>query len=160
MRYVAPSLAHRPLYSLAGIQTAGEARDAEREQGGYMESLDTDNWALERESELVRLEYENYELRRMLGIPPPPSPQPYPPNPTTHAEATEEGDQQQPDSVGLFAGPPNPEPGDERNILPQAEGHTLISLDIPLQTLSQTRPLQLAFPPSSAPLFPRESLSH
>lgn len=83
-----------------------------------MEGPEMDDWALERESELVRLEYENYELRRMLGLPPPLSPQPYPPNPATHAETTVEGDQPQ-GGLGVFTGSLHQEPGDEPNLQPE-----------------------------------------
>lgn len=39
------------------------------------------DWALDRECELSRLEFENQELRRMLGLLPPPSPPPLPARP-------------------------------------------------------------------------------
>ncbi|KAF8591694.1 hypothetical protein K439DRAFT_1241440, partial [Ramaria rubella] len=50
------------------VQEFNDGQDVERERGGYIEGSGMDDWALERESELARLEYENYELRRMLGI--------------------------------------------------------------------------------------------
>lgn len=116
-----------------------------------------DDWALERESELVRLEYENYELRRMLGVTPPLSPQLSPPDFPTRLEATLEGDRQQ-GTLGMLTAPSNPELiGDLtlRRQPPHNQGQMHISLEAPLQPHPQTQPLHVAFPPD-APLVTRK----
>ena len=38
------------------------------ELGGFLEDDDREDWALEREREINRLERENEELRKILGI--------------------------------------------------------------------------------------------
>ena len=48
-----------PLYHQAEDEDAG---------GYYQEGLSREDWALERECEIVRLEKENEELRRLLGL--------------------------------------------------------------------------------------------
>ena len=123
-----------------------------------MEGSGTDDWALERESELIRLEYENYELRHMLGMNPPMSPETSPLDFPTRLEVTAEGDQQQRSGLGMFTGPRNPEPGDDLALRRQpshTQGQTQISLEGPQHSLSQTQPLHIAFPPD-APLVTRK----
>ncbi|KAF8491964.1 hypothetical protein JB92DRAFT_3128160 [Gautieria morchelliformis] len=136
-----------------------EARDAEREQGGYVEGSGLDDWALERDSELVRLECENFQLRRMLDIHPFLSPESSPPDSIPRFGGTSEGDHQQQGSVGMFIGPLNQESGhpDDLTLRRQAshtQGQTQISLDGAPQSHSQAHPLHIAFPPE-APLVTR-----
>ena len=65
---------HALLHSLAGEEPAeahkdGQARTPEEEQELLDRLLESrDDWALERETEIERLEKENEELRKLLGI--------------------------------------------------------------------------------------------
>ncbi|GJJ09212.1 hypothetical protein Clacol_003434 [Clathrus columnatus] len=72
------SLAQMSRLLRSALRTAGgeppEDDTSTEEVGGYVEGLGVEDWSLERESELSRLEFENQELRRMLGLLPPPSP--------------------------------------------------------------------------------------
>ena len=122
-----------------------------------------DDWALERESELARLEYENYELRRMLGILPPQSPRLEPLAFPTRWEAMFEGEQQQQQqqqqqqgTFGAFVrGPPISDMTDDLNLRRQfPQGPTQISLEAASQPHTQTQPLHISFPPDT-PLVAR-----
>jgi hypothetical protein len=114
-----------------------------------------DDWALERESELVRLEYENYELRRMVGIPPHLSPPLPPPDVKARLGAALEGDRQH-INLAMSSESLSQESGDDLALLRQqshTQGQMQISLDGELQSQSQT----LGIPcPSEAPLVTRK----
>jgi len=121
-----------------------------------------DDWALERESELARLEYENFELRRMLGILPPSSPGPSPSAFPSRWEGMFEAEQHQQQQLGVFAsGPSNSEGSDDLTLRRQpshTQGQTQISLEAqsqPQQPHTQTQPLHIAFPPDT-PLVARK----
>lgn len=145
----------------AALRTAGgelpedeipsEFRHGDRESGGYLEGGGIDDWALERESELARLEFENQELRRMLGILPPHSPpvQPQPQSPSSVPLRWDptEGEQQRLTTQQL-----NPEVDD----LMVRRHPVQISLDGPS---NHTQPVQKAAFPPDAPLVTRKSAS-
>ena len=126
-----------------------------------MEGSGIDDWALERESELIRLEYENYELRRMLGISTPTLPESLPSDGPPRLEATAEGDhQQQQSGLGMFTGPFNQQPKDDLTLRRQpshTQGLTQlqISLESAQQPHLQTQPLHITFPPDT-PLVTRK----
>jgi hypothetical protein len=120
-----------------------------------MEGSGLDDWALERDSELVRLECENFQLRRMLDIYPPLSPESSPPNSTARLGGTSGGDHQQQEGVGTFIGPLNQVESDELGRqASHTQGQAQISLEGAPQSHSQSHPLHIAFP-SETPLAAR-----
>lgn len=143
---------------------ATETNDVEENQPeysqeiGYIGDPEGADWALEREIELARLEFENQELRRMAGLPLispvqlPSVPMRWDP---VEGEAPHGGQR-------LPSSQLNPDAAEEillhqrqqQQQQPIIPGQTQISLDGP-SPHSQTTPLHVSFPPD-APLVTRK----